>query len=484
MSKGKHFVVVGAGMGGLATALRLAHRGYQVTVVEKNHEVGGRNRALKVGQSEFDSGPTLVMMLDPFRKLFADVGERLEDHLELSLCDPSYRAFFRDGTRIDGTPNIAKMLKQMNDLGLENDAAQYSRLIGDLGQLYHASVPNFVRRNYNSAVDLASPRALKLVTQHQMLANLKKKVDRYVRDERLRMLFSFQTMYLGLSPYDAPWVYGVLTYMEYGEGIWYPKGGVAKIAEKIADLATARGTKIRQGEPVCRADRNLVLLESGEQIHADGVILNADLPYAERAILRQPEPKKARRFSCSAFMAYIDYAGDLPTILHHNVFFGSDFKRNLDQIFHQRQLPDDPAFYVCVSSKTDPGRTAPGHSNVMILVPCANLGRPWTTADGEALLHRALDRLREEAGFDPDRIRAIKTYSPQDWNTDLNLDKGAAFGLSHDFWQSVCFRPSNKGKDGTYFVGASTAPGNGLPMVLISAELLERRLIDDGVISL
>lgn len=474
-------IIVGAGVGGLALALRLAHRGERVLVLEKTDQVGGRNRVIQVGGCDFDGGPTLMMMLDPFKKLFADVGERLEDHLEIELCNPSYRVFYRDGNRIDGSPNVAEMMSQIERLSGPKDAAMYPQMIGDLAALYEAAIPNFVRSNFSNPLQVASPKSLYLVLKHKMLSNLAKRVNHYMDDERLRMLFSFQTMYLGLSPFDAPWVYATLTYMEYGQGIWYPKGGMPKIAHAIAELAAKKGVEIRLNSPVCRIEGNKVILESGEALEAKAVVSNADLPYAERALAKQTP--RGKRYSCSAYVLYLDYEGELPTLLHHNVFFGQDFKGNLDDIFHRLERPSDPAFYACVSKRSDPARAPEGHENLFLLIPCANLDRPFDEVEAAALRQSVFDRLTQEVGFDPSRVRGMASFGPHEWKDVLNLEKGAAFGLSHDFLQSAFFRPGNRSPKNPhlYFVGASTTPGNGLPMVLISAELAEERLVQAGI---
>ncbi len=479
---GKPFVVIGAGVGGLATALRLAHRGEQVIVLEKTDQVGGRNRTMRVGECDFDGGPTLMMMLDPFKKLFTDVGERMEDHLDISLCNPSYRVFYRDGTRINGSPNVAEMMAQIEKISGPKDAARYPQMIGDLAALYEASIPNFVRSNFTNKFKTFSPGSLALVLKHGMLGNLAKRVERYMDDERLRMLFSFQTMYLGLSPFDSPWVYATLTYMEYGQGIWYPKGGMPKISHAIADLAVKKGAEIRLNHSVSRIEGSRVVLESGETIDAKAVISNADLPYSDRVLVGKP--MKPKRYSCSAYVLYFDYEGELPDLLHHNVFFGADFRGNLDEIFHRRGLPADPAFYASISARSDAERAPQGHENLYVLVPCSNLDRPFTSSDAAALRGSVIDRLSHEVGLDATRIRGEASFGPNEWQQVLNLEKGAAFGLSHDFLQSAFFRPGNVSKSNKHLfhVGASTTPGNGLPMVLISAELVEERLRQKGLI--
>ncbi len=479
----KHFIVVGAGVGGLGVALRLAHRGHRVTVLEKSDQVGGRNRREFVGQCRFDAGPTLLMMLDPFRKLFADVGEDFDALVPHRLCDPSYRVFFADGTRFDGTTDRPRMIDQIKSLSGDRDADRYLAYLDELKQLYEASIPNFVRKNYQSIWDFASPAQLKRVVKHRMLGNLASRVEKWFDDPRLRMLFSFQTMYLGLSPYDAPWVYGTLAYMEYGEGIFYPEGGLARISEVMAEQVGRRGADIRLNTSVRSIEGQRVILDSGEILEGDVVVANADMPYAQRE-LAQSSPKRQLRYSCSAHMMYMEYEGDLPGLEHHNVVFGADFKQNLNSLFHDLKIPEDPAFYVCISKRSDVGAAPDGLLNLFVLVPVPNLDCPMDDAAQARLEDSVFSRLAKEAGFDRSKVRSIKRRGPRQWHDELNLERGAAFGISHDLFQSAFMRPQNRSKSNPdlYFVGASTVPGNGLPMVLISAELVEQRLIDDGVI--
>lgn len=479
----KRIAIVGAGMGGLALALRLSHRGHAVTVFEKNSFVGGRCHRIRVGDCQFDAGPTLLMMLDPFRKLFSDVGERFEDHLMIHRCDPSYRTFFRDGTRLDASVDRSAMLQQMEAMGARRDAQRYEQFLSRIRDLYEVAVPNFVRNDYNSAWDFLAPSQLARVVRHRMLSNLGRQVGRTFSDERLRMLFSFQTLYLGLSPNDAPWVYATLAHMEYGEGIFYPRGGLAEVAYTIYRLAEKRGATFRLATPVCRTERGRVLLESGERHEFDAVILNADLPYASQRLLK--ERGRSRRMSCSALAIYLDVDGDLDGLEHHNVFFGGDFRANLDEVFHRLAPPQDPSFYACVSARRDPDVAPKGRNNLFLLVPVPNLDRPLSPTEIETLRSKVFARLGDEIGFDAANIRAEHRCTPQDWEAMFNLERLATFGLAHDTLQSAMFRPGLRSKTdaSTYFVGASTIPGNGLPMVLISAELVEKRLVADGAIA-
>jgi phytoene desaturase len=475
----KHFIVVGAGMGGLATALRLSNEGHKVTVLEKTEDIGGRNREARVNSCRFDGGPTLLMMMEPFHRLFEDVGEKLEDHLRLSKLDPGYRVFYRDGLRLESSPDRGTMHSTIQRLFGNDEADGYARLMGDLETMYTEAIPNFVRKNFYSPKQFLSLKSLRSVLKHRMMGNLYKGISRYVKDEHLKMLFSFQTMYLGLSPFEAPWVYAVLTYMEFGEGIFFPQEGLSGIPRVLAELACLRGATIRLGASVASIEGSQVTLDNGQKIEGDAIVVNADLPYVYEKLTR--EKLKPKKHSCSASVHYFDYEGELPDLLHHNVFFGRDFRGNLEEIFTQLLLPTDPSFYVAVSCRSNPAMAPPGHLNLMTLTPCPNLDLSWTQESEELLLNKVLDRLEAEVGLDRTKIVARKSFGPNDYKNELNLSKGAAFGLSHHVDQSAFMRPSNRSSKNksVYFVGASTIPGNGLPMVLISAELVQQRIEHD-----
>jgi len=475
-------VIVGAGLGGLASAVRLAQLGHRVTLIEQLEHLGGRIAELRREGFRFDTGPTLLMMLHPLEKLFHDLQVRLEDYLQPLLLNPSYRVFYADGTRFDSSPCIANMVREIATKISSDQVRGYLRLMADLGSMLHDVVPTFVQRNYQSVFDLLNVRSLALVLKHGLLNNLSKQVVKYVQDPRLRMLFTFQTMYLGLSPLNAPWVYGILTYMESGEGVWFPRGGMYQIIRALEQLARQSGVRIYTSTPVRQViieqgRATGVQLANGDILPAGVVVLNVDVPTAYARLL--PSCRVARRRwrnSCSALVFCIGYANSLPELLHHNVHFSADFERNLHEIFVQKVVPTDPSFYTCLSVRTESTDAPEGCENLYVLVPVPNRSGQDATSMTDKVLDKVLQRLQQDVGLCRRYIRFVHQVTPADWES-IGLWQGAAFGLSHDFFQSTCFRPSNRAPfRGVYFVGASTVPGNGIPMVLISAELLQERI--------
>ncbi len=482
-----HVLVVGAGIGGLASAARLAHAGHQVTLIEQRDQLGGRVGQLERDGFRFDTGPTLLMMLDPLEKLFRDLHRRLEDYLQPVLLTPSYRVFYADGTRFDSSPCIASMVREIAQKMSPDEVPGYLRLMADLSAMLHEVVPAFVRRNYRSVADLLGAKQISLLLKHHLLANLYRRIARYARDPRLRMLFTFQTMYLGLSPLEAPWVYAILTYMESGEGVWFPRGGMYQLVRALETVVREEGVQIRTGERVeevlIDAGRAKgVCLASGEKVNGDLVVLNVDVPTAYNKLL--PPTKQARRRwrnSCSALVLCIGYERRLPTLLHHNVHFSGDFERNLQEIFVHQVIPEEPSFYTCLSARTEPSDAPEGCENLYVLIPVPNRSGEDVSVHKEEVIDKVFSRLEREAGLRREGVRFVESLAPAEWEA-MGLWQGAAFGLSHHFFHSTCFRPSNRAPfDGVYFVGASTVPGNGIPMVLISAELLQQRIEQEVV---
>lgn len=487
-------VVVGAGIGGLAVAARLARAGHTVTVFEKGSRPGGRTARINLGDYYFDSGPTLFLMPAVFADTYTALGERMADHLQLARLDPTYRLHFHDGSSLDLTSDLPRMRDQLEAM----EPGAFSAFLSYMNEGYRhytLSLRHFVGRNFRSYAEYFSPRNLPLLFQLKALDKHARNIGRYFRDRRLRAAFSFQNMYLGLSPYDAPATYSLLQYTELCEGVWYPDGGLYSVITSLESIARGLGVQFHYDAPVAQINvdgkrASGVTLQSGERVQADVVIVNADLPYVYQKLL--PEDGTARslpgkKYTSSAFMFYWAVSGKRsPELLHHNLFLADhQYKKSFDRIFHDLTLPDEPSIYINAASRTDATVAPAGGDAITALVPTGHVNTEHPQ-DWDALRERArstvLDHLERLGMHDVSKnITAEATLGPAEYENDLNLAKGAAFGLSHNFWQVGYLRPHNRHAHygNLYFVGASTHPGTGLPIVLLSARLVAERIAED-----
>jgi len=498
MSQKPTAIVIGAGIGGIATAARLAKNGYSVTVLEKNETPGGRcNQIVKDGH-RFDIGPTLFLMPEVWEETFASLGENMEDHLDLRRIDPTYKVHFEDGLQIQLTSDIGKMQTQL-------DAVEPTAFTGFLAYLaegakhYKISLEKFVGRNFFSIFDYFSFKSLPLIFKLKALDKHYRNTGRFFKDERLKAAFTFQNMYLGLSPYDAPATYSLLQYTELAEGVWYPMGGMYAGIQALVRVAEKLGVKFICNAPVKKLETNGkkvfgAVLEDGRTFSADIFVGNADLPYIYKELL--PDPVEAKKldeklYTCSTIMFYWGVDKQYPQIQHHNIFLGGNYKASFDQIFENHDLPESPSFYVHAPARTDPASAPEGQDTLYVLVPVGHLDAASKQDWGERVRrarHTVFERLSKEMGIDnlQAHIKFEIVYQPKVWKERFNLEKGAAFGLSHNFWQVGYLRPQNRHKKykNLYFAGASTHPGTGLPIVLLSAKLTtERILLEKGTIS-
>jgi phytoene desaturase len=485
-------IVIGAGIGGIATAGLLARNGYRVTVLEKNGGPGGRcDRILRDGH-RFDVSATLFLMPEVFAQTYEALGERMEDHLDLVRVDPTYRVSFDDGVQLDLSGDMNLMQPQLEAIE-PGSFGGLMRYLAEGHQNYHLSLERFVGRNFYSLPEYFSPRNLPLLFKLKALQKHYDNIGNYFQDEHLKAAFTFQNMYLGLSPYDAPATYSLLQYTELAGGVWFPRGGLYRVIESLVSIAEGHGVRFRYGAPVRRIDvqgsrATGVTLEDGLHLSADVVVANADLPYVYNHLL--PDRAEAKRldrmqYTCSAMTFYWGVDRECPQLGAHNVFLAGDYRASFDRIFKDRTLPDEPSFYVHAPSRIDPAAAPPGEDSLMVLVPVGHMddesSRDWAELRSRA---RAAVLQRLAAAGLPDLEAHLKfevAYSPEDWLGRFNLAKGAAFGLSHNFWQVGYLRPHNRHPRyrNLYFAGASTHPGTGLPMVLLSARLTTERVLKE-----
>lgn len=494
MSAQKTAVVIGAGIGGIAAAARLARSGFQVTVVEKNEQPGGRcNQILREGH-RFDIGPTLFLMPEVFAETYTALGERMEDHLDLRRVDPTYTVRFSDGLCLQLTADLLKMQPQLS--AVEKNAFDgFLKYMAEGSKHYHVSLEKFVGRNFYSLFDYFHPSNLPLLIQLKALKHHYDHMGAFFSDQRLKAAFTFQNMYLGLSPYDAPATYSLLQYTELAGGVWYPIGGMYRVIETLTAIAEQLGVRFRFNAPVKRLNTEggqviSAELEDGTMLTADLFVGNADLPYIYRDLLPDaPEVKKLdkMKYTCSAMMFYWGVDKVFPEIGHHNVFLAGDYKMSFDSIFRDHTLPAEPSFYLHAPARIDPTAAPQGEDTLYVLVPVGHLDESQQQ-DWESLVHRAREtvfqRIAAQLGVNDlkEHIKFEIVYTPFDWQEQFNLVKGAAFGLSHNFMQVGYLRPRNRHAryKNLYFVGASTHPGTGLPIVLLSAKLTTERILKES----
>ena len=486
-------IVIGSGIGGIATAARLAKNGYDVTVLEKESTPGGRcNQIIRDGH-RFDIGPTLFLMPEVWEETFASLGEKMSDHLDLKRIDPTYKVHFDDGLQLELTSDIGKMQTQLEKV--EPTAfTGFLNYIAEGSKHYKMSVEKFVGRNFYNIFEYFSLGNLPLLFKLKALVKHYANVGKYFKDERLKAAFTFQNMYLGLSPYDAPATYSLLQYTELAEGVWYPMGGMYAGIQALVKIAEKLGVKFIYNTPVKkmkeeRGKIQSVITEDGREFTADTFIGNADLPYIYKELLPdQAEAKKLedKLYTCSTIMFYWGVDKEYKQIAHHNVFLGGDYKASFDKIFNEHTLPEVPSFYVHAPARTDQAAASEGEDTLYVLVPVGHLDAR-TKQDWDALVNRAretvLTRLANEKGVTDlkEHIKFEIVYQPQVWKERFNLVNGSAFGLSHSFMQVGYLRPQNRHKKykNLYFAGASTHPGTGLPIVLLSAKLTTERILKE-----
>jgi phytoene desaturase len=485
MSK-KRIVIIGAGPGGLAAGMLLAHRGHDVTIYEKNDQVGGRNGAFHMGPYTFDIGPTFLSMLPVLEDLFHSTGRDLSDYLTLYKIDPMYRLVFGRDRQLLATNDPEKMAAEIDRLFPGNSAGYY-RFLKKEAKKYHKLLP-CIELPYSSFLDLLRPRVLKALPAARLFSSLFGVLGRYFKNDDLRAAFTFQAKYIGMSPWQAPGLFSIIPYLEHGLGIYHVRGGLNRISHAMARVITEAGGIIRTGRGVRkilveqRHARGL-LLEDGSKVTADAVVINADFAHAMGRLVDPDQRRKytdqrlARmKYSVSTVMLYLGIDRRYPHIPHHNLIFGSRYREYVERI--TRGLPGgtDPPFYFQNASVTDTTLAPEGHSTIYALLPVPNntAGTDWQKEKPE-YRRRLLDLLEKKGGLTDlgKHIQKEKMLTPDDWEHQHLIYRGATFNLGHQLSQMLIFRPHNRFEEfaGCYLVGGGTHPASGLPTIYMSARI-------------
>jgi phytoene desaturase len=486
-------VIVGAGLAGLSAALRLTGAGREVTILEREQIPGGRNGLLSVasptgsGSYEFDTGPTVLTMPDLIADALDCVGERLEDWLELTPVDPLYRAYYPDGSTLDVKADTGEMAAEVERVCGPAEAKGYLAYVEFVSKLYRYEMQDFIDRNIDSPLDLLTPNLARLVAIGGF-GRLAPKVESYLKDPRTQRVLSFQSMYAGLSPYDALAIYAIIAYMDTVAGVFFPKGGMHAVPRALAGAAQKHGVELRYGTTVRR-----VLVEhgravgvetsEGERIAADVVVLNPDLPVAYRELLppeATPRRVKTLAYSPSCFLLLAGSSATYTRTAHHNIHFGRAWSSVFRELIDDKKLMTDPSLLVTNPTRSDPGLAPDGKQIYYVLLPTPNTsaGIDWDVV-GPRYRDESVARL-EAMGYvgfgDAIEVEAVTT--PADWQR-RGMEQGAPFAAAHSFLQTGPFRPNNLAPkvEGVVFAGSGTQPGVGVPMVLISGRLAAERIL-------
>ena len=483
-------IIIGSGAGGLSTAILLAKKGFDVTVLEKNSSFGGRGSVFSAQGFQFDMGPSWYLMPDIFEHFYELVGENINDHLSLERLDPSYKIWFgeqREPVSMTSDLERDSAIFESYEPGVMKKIELYLK---EAAAKYNVSKNTFIYKPFDTVFDFIDRTTIFLWTKFSVISSFHKHIAHYVKHPILRKILQYPLVFLGTSPYKAPAVYSLMNHIDFEMGVHYPMGGMTTVFESLFNIAKKNGVKFLFDTPVEQIlikDNRVqgVRAANGQNYQADIVVSNADYHHTEMNLLDRPHRQFSERYwqnrtvAPSGFIIYLGLKKQYDSLVHHNLYFTDKWKESFEAIFDKTELPEHPSYYVCAPSKTDPGVAPKGHENLFVLVPTStglNLDEPTITAYRKKIL----SHMRETMDL-PDLEQNIvyeRIFTGQDFSSMYNAFKGTALGLAQNLMQTALFRPKTKSKkvSNLYYVGANTNPGIGVPMCLISAQIVYKRI--------
>ncbi len=479
-------IIIGAGLGGLSAAIRLAKTGFSVTVLEKNETIGGKVNIIEANGYKFDTGASLLTMRHVLEDLFDFAGKNIEDYLEIVPLEPICRYFWSDGAIFNASTNLQKTISEIEKLE-PNDVENFQRFLADARRKYEIAEKTFLAHSLNDLPRLLRPKYLKDLLAISSLKTLDAHVKNYFQSAKLRQLFNRFATYNGSSPYETPATFALVPYVEFGLGAWYAKGGMYEIPRALAKLARESGVKIATNRAVERVEIENgkavgVRLKSGEILKSDFVISNADAIETYRNLIDARErksfpDKKLDKIepSCSGFVLLLGVKKKFERLAHHNIFFSDDYKAEFDRLFKEKRPAENPTIYVCAASRTDESQAPERSENLFVLVnaPFTSAATNWQM---EAKNYRdsVIEKL-ENFGLDDleKQIEFERIITPEDFEKTYNANRGSIYGVSSNGIFSAFLRPPNGARDieNLYFAGGATHPGGGIPLVLLSGKM-------------
>jgi phytoene desaturase len=487
----KKVIIVGAGLGGLTTALRLSTKGYQVEILEKYHQAGGRLNEIKMDGFTFDVGPSFFSMSYEFDELFKYCN--IPNPLTYEQLDPLYVVNFAGSDKkYNISKNLSKLAEEFKEIepDFENKVRRY---LDNAKAIFHDTEYKVVKRNFDGMIDyLASLATVPWKHAPQMFRSMWKELDNHFESHEVKVIFSLVAFFLGDTPFATPAVYKLLNYTELEhDGYWNVKGGMYRITESIVKELESRGVKIHYNTEITGVKEGpqgitAMVDQHGKEWTSDIFVSNSDAASFRGKILNRSKYSETKldnmNWTLAPFTIYLGVKGKIDGLHHHNYFLGTNFEDYADKIFKLSVNPDKPYYYVNVSSKSNQSAAPEGCENLFILCPVPDLRFKKTWADADQLADNIIADLSARCGYDiKSNIITKKVMSPEEWGSTFNLYKGSGLGLAHGLNQIGAFRPSNKDEKfkNLYYVGASTTPGTGLPIVVISSKLVTERILHE-----
>ena len=493
MSESKKAVIIGAGVAGIATAIFLAQKGITVEVYEKNANPGGRCGQMIQDGHRFDLGATILLMPSIYRNVFSSLGLDMDKELETTSLEPVYKLFFGDGTDFAFTRDKQRMKSQLE--GIEPGSfALYERYVKEGYTFFNLSINGLLDRNFYHLFQFINFGSMRLLFRLKTWIRHTTYIKRFFKDTRLQMAFTFQNIYVGQNPYKQPAFFSMLPGAEISEGALFPKGGMHEVVEKLLSKAVELGVQFQYKSPVSKIIINKnktegIQMEDGTVVNADLVIANADLPYVYSRLLpksRLSERLKKKEYSCSAIVFHWGVDKVYPQLDHHSIFLNDPYKEGMEKIFNEKSVSVHPSFYIHAPVRTDKSAAPENQDTLSVIVPVGHVDET-VDQDWQQMKQTARDgviRRLKEAGLADieEHIKFETCYMPKTWESYCNVTNGSVFGsLSHTIFQMGYFRPHNRHRKykNLYFAGGSTHPGNGIPLVLLSAKLTSERILNN-----
>lgn len=482
----KKVIVIGAGLGGLSAAIRLAAKGFSVCVLERNETIGGKVNFLASNGYSFDTGASLLTMPHVFRELFEAAGKRLEDYLTLEKLEPICRYFWTDGATLDASQNLSKTENEIAKIE-PRDVEGFRKFIADSKHKYEVAERTFLAHSLNDLPKLIRPQYFRDLLAISSLKTLDKHHAKYFQSKKLRQLFNRYATYNGSSPYQVPATFALIPSVEFGLGAWYVKGGIYRIPMALEKLSHELGVKFRFNSQVERVlieneEAIGVKLKNGEILESDFVVANSDAIETYRSLIdKNSRPRFSDKRiadtepSCSGFVLLLGVKKKYAQLAHHNIFFSDNYKAEFDAIFNKKRLAANPTIYLCATSRTDRTQAPPDSENLFILV-----NAPYTSSETdwikEAQNYRNLIiRKLESFGLKDleESIEFEKAITPEDLESKYLANRGSIYGVSSNSIFSAFMRPPNQSRDvkNLFFSSGSTHPGGGMPLVLLSGKM-------------